>query len=193
LGGSDATISPPLRISRRWSAMTSPIRTPWSSQRANTRSMSASRPGRAMTSIRSCDSLSITSYGVMPVARRGTVSTSMRIPTLLFAATSLDAQVSPAAPRSPIASTASSATSSSVASSSSFSRNGLPTWTDGRFAASAEPSSKLASSDAPAIPSRPVSEPTRYTALPGFAVAAERRSARSTNPTHIALTSGLSA
>ena len=71
--------------------------------------------------------------------------------------------------------------------------NGFPTCTDGRLASSAAPSSKLARSDAPAMPSRPVSEPTRYTLLPAFAVAAERRSFRSTTPTHIALTKGLPA
>ena len=85
----------------------------------------------------------------------------MRMPTPLRAATSLVAHVSPAAPRSWIASTASRSTSSSVASSRSFSRNGLPTCTDGRFASSPAPSSNDASNDAPAMPSRPVSLPTR--------------------------------
>ena len=81
--------------------------------------------------------------------------------TFLRAATSLTAHVSPAAPRSCTASIASAATSSSVASRRSFSRNGLPTWTDGRFSSDPVPSSNDAKSDAPAIPSRPVSLPTR--------------------------------
>jgi len=85
----------------------------------------------------------------------------MRMPTPLRAATSLVAQVRPAAPRSWIASTASLRTSSMVASMSSFSRNGFPTCTEGRLLSSAAPSSKEARSDAPAMPSRPVSLPTR--------------------------------
>ena len=44
-----------------------------------------------------------------------------------------------------------------------------------------------------AMGARPVSLPTRYTALPGRAVPARRRSSRRTRPTHIALTTGLSA
>src|SRR2546430_168493 len=115
-GGSSATRSSPSKIASTVPPVTSPMRAPWSSHLAKMRSTSASRPGRATTSIRSCDSDSITSCGVIALARRGTRATSMRIPTPLLAATSLAAQVSPAAPRSWTASTASAATSSSVAS-----------------------------------------------------------------------------
>src|SRR2546421_2710419 len=57
-------------MSRAGSAVTSPIRVPCSSQRSKMRSTSRSRPGRGMTSIRSWDSDSMTSYGVMSCARR---------------------------------------------------------------------------------------------------------------------------
>ena len=50
---------------------------------------------------------------------------------------------------------------------SSFSANGSPTWTDGRFDGSSSVNVALASTDAPPIPSRPVAEPNSTTRLPG--------------------------
>ena len=52
-------------------------------------------------------------------------------------------------------------------SSSFFSANGSPIWTDGRLASSPSPSSALASTEAPPIPSRPVSAPNSTSTLPG--------------------------
>ena len=85
-----------------------------------------------MTSIRSWDSESITSYGVMSESRRGTLDTSMSKPAPALSAASTHADDSPAAPRSCMPTTCSVAASSRQASISTFSRNGLPTWTAGR-------------------------------------------------------------
>ena len=81
------------------------------------------------------------------------------MPAPPFAAISEDDDVSPAAPMSWIAMIASVAISSRQASSSSFSVNGSPTCTVGRFSSE----SSLNSADAmvaPWMPSRPVFEPT---------------------------------
>ena len=67
-------------------------------------------------------------------------------------------EVSPAAPMSWIAITAPEAISSRQASSSSFSANGSPTWTVGRFS-SASASKAAEAMLAPWMPSRPVFEP----------------------------------
>ena len=77
------------------------------------------------------------------------------------------AQVIPPAPRSWRPSTRPRSISSSDASISSFSANGSPTWTLGRFEGSSSPNVALARTDAPPIPSRPVVEPNRTTRLPG--------------------------
>ena len=65
--------------------------------------------------------------------------------------------------------------SSSEASIRSFSANGSPTWTDGRFEGSVSVKVALARTDAPPIPSRPVVEPNRITRLPGPGAAARVR------------------
>ncbi len=75
---------------------------------------------------------------------------------------------------------------------SSFSANGSPTWTVGRLAALLSSKVALARTLAPPIPSRPVAEPNRTTALPGPGAAARVRWRSSSNPTAITLTSGLS-
>src|SRR5271168_2410585 len=69
----------------------------------------------------------------MPVARCGTVSRSSSMPTPPLPAISTEELVSPAAPISWIATIASVAINSRQASISSFSVNGSPTWTVGRF------------------------------------------------------------
>src|SRR5205814_1441078 len=56
--------------------------------------------GRAMMSIRSCDSLSRTSYGVMPDSRLGTLARSISMPLPARLAVSQVEQVRPAAPMS---------------------------------------------------------------------------------------------
>ena len=90
------------------------------------------------------------------------------------------------------------ANSSRQHSMSSFSMNGSPTCTLGRFAA-ARPSSASpanvadASTDAPPTPSGPVREPNSTTLFPGPLATAAFRSACRIAPTHSALTSGLPA
>ena len=65
----------------------------------------------------------------------------------------------PAAPQSWSDSTRPALTSSADASISFLPVNGSPIWTDGRFSDDSSPSSWLASTDAPPIPSRPVVAP----------------------------------
>ena len=72
----------------------------------------------------------------MPVSRWGTRSRSSSKPTPPFEAISTDEDVSPAAPMSWMATMASVAISSRQASISSFSVNGSPTCTVGRFSSS---------------------------------------------------------
>ena len=109
--------------------------------------------------MRSCDSDSMISYGVMPVSRCGTCITSISMPAPPRDPISHVEQVRPAAPMSCTPMSASVCISSRHASSSSFSMNGSPTCTAGRF--SADFSSNSADAIvAPWMPSRPVFEPT---------------------------------
>ncbi len=84
----------------------------------------------------------------MPSSRIGTRSTWMIMPDSPLALISQDEHVRPAAPMSCMPTTAPLAMASSVASSSSFSVNGSPTCTLGRFASL----SSLISSDANVAP-----------------------------------------
>ncbi len=95
----------------------------------------------------------------MPVSRIGTLSSSTITPSPPLAAISNDDEVRPAAPMSWMATMASVAISSRQASSSSFSTNGSPTWTVGRFSSLSSLNSAEAMV-APWMPSRPVLEPT---------------------------------
>ena len=109
--------------------------------------------------IRSCDSESISSYGVIPSSRTGTFERSRRIPTPPREHISNVEEVRPAAPMSWIATTASPWSTSRTPSRTSFSTNGSPTCTVGRrFAFSSSKTSEAI--DAPWIPSRPVFDPT---------------------------------
>ena len=83
--------------------------------------------------MRSCDSESMISYGVMPVSRCGTSETSISTPAPPRDPISVVEQVSPAAPMSWMPMSASVCITSRHASSSSFSMNGSPTCTAGRF------------------------------------------------------------
>ncbi len=95
----------------------------------------------------------------MPSSRCGVFSSWRSIPTLPFSLISDDEHVMPAAPMSCIPTTAPVRIASRLASRSSFSVNGSPTWTLGRFASlSSEISSEA--NVAPWIPSRPVELPT---------------------------------
>src|SRR2546423_1326382 len=94
----------------------------------------------------------------MPVSRHGTLSRLRSTPRSPLAPISTAEQVRPAAPMSWIAITQSLAMISRHASSSSFSENGSPTCTVGRFSSASAPNSAEAMV-APWMPSRPVFEP----------------------------------
>ena len=140
--------------------------------------------------MRSCDSLSRISYGVIPFSRTGTRLTSMVTPTSPRAAISADDDVSPAAPMSWMATMWPLRISSRLASRSSFSVNGSPTCTRGRLASLAADKSSEAK-DAPWMPSRPVRAPTAMMELPTPWARARINSSSRRTPTHMALTSGL--
>ncbi len=157
--GTSATTCPWSFTRSRVSGSTSPMRTACRSHFSKIRSTSASRPRLTMSSMRSCDSESMISYGVMPVSRCGTAARSISIPTPPREPVSDVEHVSPAAPMSWTPTQASVAMTSRHASSSSFSMNGSPTCTAGRF--SADRSSNSAEAIvAPWMPSRPVFAPT---------------------------------
>jgi hypothetical protein len=88
-----------------------------------------------ISSIRSCDSDSMISYGVIPASRCGTSAMSTSMPTPPRDPVSLVEHVRPAAPMSCTPTTASAFMTSRHASSSSFSMNGSPTCTAGRLSA----------------------------------------------------------
>ena len=94
----------------------------------------------------------------MPVSRQGTLSSSRSTPRLPLAPISTAEQVSPAAPMSWMAMTQPLCMISRQASSRSFSENGSPTCTVGRFSSAPSPNSADAML-APWMPSRPVLEP----------------------------------
>ncbi len=72
----------------------------------------------------------------------------------------------------------------------SFSANGSPTWTVGRFDGSSAPKVAEARTEAPPIPSRPVVEPKRTARLPGPGAPARVSRRSSSRPMAITLTSG---
>ena len=109
--------------------------------------------------MRSWLSLSMISYGVMPVSRWGTRSSSISMPTSPRLPISQVEQVSPAAPISCMPTMAPVFMASMQASSSSFSMKGSPTCTLGRFCLDSSVNSAEAM-DAPWMPSRPVRAPT---------------------------------
>ncbi len=115
----------------------------------------------------------------MSASRSGTRDTSMSSPTSPFDAISDDEDDSPAAPRSCSEASVSASSSSRQHSTSFDSSKGSPIWTEGRLAESPSPSSALASTEAPPIPSRPVRAPSRTSRLPTPAAALRiRRSSR---------------
>ncbi len=98
------------------------------------------------------------------------------------------AEASPAAPQSCSDSTSPDSTRSTETSISFLPVKGSPTCTVGRLSASSSPSSWLASTDAPPMPSRPVVAPYSTTMLPGPAAFADCSRPASRIPTHMALT-----
>jgi hypothetical protein len=187
--GNSATTRSPSVTRYTGSAITSPITAAVRSHLARMASTSLSRPLRATTSMRSCDSLSRISYGVMPGSRTGTFVTSIVTPTSPRAAISADDEVSPAAPMSWIATIAPLRISSRLASSSSFSVNGSPTCTCGRRS-SLSADRSVEANDAPWMPSRPVRAPTAMMGFPTPCATARMSSSSRSSPTHMALTSG---
>ena len=109
------------------SSVTRPIGVADSSHRSQTACTSFTRSGVATTSIRSCDSESRISYGVIPSSRVGTRPVSISTPTPPRAAISALELVRPAAPMSWIATMRPEVISSRLASRSSFSVKGSPT------------------------------------------------------------------
>jgi hypothetical protein len=96
----------------------------------------------------------------MPGSRIGTRSRSSSMPASPLAAISNEEEVRPAAPMSWIAMIASFSMSSRQASIRSFSRNGSPTCTVGRFSSLSSPENSADAMVAPWMPSRPVLAPT---------------------------------
>ena len=115
------------------------------------------------------------------------------MPPVPALASSLVAQESPAPPRSWMPVTRSCAKISRQASMSSFSVNGSPTCTLGRFAGPVSSKVSDASTLTPPMPSPPVRAPNRITLLPTPSALASRTSSCRITPTHSALTSGLPA
>jgi hypothetical protein len=113
----------------------------------------------------------------------------MSTPVPPRAAISVEEETSPAAPMSWIPTMWPERISSSDASSSSFSVNGSPTCTIGRFASLSSVSSAEAKV-APWMPSRPVFEPTAMIGLPTPSATPVISSSRFISPIAIALTSG---
>jgi hypothetical protein len=156
--GRSATVALPLLITSLPESVTRPM-TAWERSHLSQMAMTSfSRPFLATSSMRSCDSESITSYGVMPSSRRGTASMSITRPLPARLAISTLEEVSPAAPMSWMPTSASVLNSSRQASSKSFSRKGSPTCTVGRFDSLSSSNSALAMV-APWMPSRPVRAP----------------------------------
>jgi hypothetical protein len=169
-------------------SVTSPIAVARTSHFSQTASTSSSSAGSTTHSIRSCDSEIMISNGSMSASRSGTFAMSRSMPTPPFDAISDELEVKPAAPRSCSEASRSRSSSSRQHSISFFSSNGSPICTDGRFASSPSPSSADASTDAPPIPSRPVSAPSSTTWLPTPAAADLVSRSCGAMPRHIALT-----
>ena len=179
------TRSPPLATSRPTTAASSP-------HRSQTPRTSSRRDGCTIASIRSCDSEVRISNGSRPGSRSGTASRSSSAPRLALDADSDTAHVRPAPPRSWSPSSRSRSTSSSEASISSLPANGSPICTLGRLSSAPSSIVRLASTDTPPIPSRPVAAPNSTRSEPSCTSRAEvtSRSAGAI-PTHITLTLGL--
>ncbi len=160
---------------------------PFVSHFAAIASTASTLEGSTTASIRSCDSLTITSNGSRSGFRFGTFATSSSRPTPPAEAISPADEVRPAAPRSWSETSRSEASSSRQHSMTFFSSKGSPICTVGRFSMPSS-SSAEARTDAPPMPSRPVEAPSRTIALPTPAAAARTIESVLARPTHIALT-----
>ena len=193
VGGMSTIVSPRHVMTRRPVSVTVPITVAGISQRAQISRKRSTLPGSTTAIMRSCDSLMRISSGVSVASRSGMVSRSTCMPPVPAAASSVVAQETPAAPRSWMPTTRSSLKSSRQHSMSSFSMKGSPTCTDGRFCCDSSSNVAEARTDAPPIPSGPVSAPKRITLLPGPGAVARWMSSCFITPTHSALTSGFCA
>ncbi len=124
------------------------------------------RAGSTIATMRSWDSLIITSNGSSQGSRRGIASRSTSIPVAPRSAVSQVAQVMPAAPRSWTRRPA-RGRSARGRLDQQLLRKRVAHRTDGRLEGSWSPNVADASTDAPPIPSRPVAEPYSTTRLPG--------------------------
>ena len=149
--------------------------------------------GSTTAIIRSCDSDIRISSGASEESRSGTRSSQTCMPPSPAEASSDVAHDRPAPPRSWIPTTISSANSSRVHSISSFSWNGSPTCTLGRFAGPVDSNVSEASTETPPMPSPPVLAPYRMTWLPDPDALARCSCSWRITPTQSALTSGLPA
>ena len=113
------------------------------------------------------------------------------MPPLPPEASSLVAHDKPAPPRSWMPTTRSSAKISSEHSIKTFSTNGSPTCTAGRFAGPVDSKVSDAKTETPPIPSPPVFAPYRTTRFPAPAAFANLMSLCFITPTQRAFTSGL--
>ncbi len=150
-------------------------------------------PGSQTAIMRSCDSLIRISSGTSEESRSGTRSSATFMPPSPALASSDVAHERPAPPRSWMPVTMPAAKSSSVHSISSFSMNGSPTWTLGRFAGPVSSNVSDARTLTPPMPSPPVRAPYRITWLPTPEAFARCRSSWRSTPMQSAFTSGLPA
>ena len=183
--------SKPSRMRSAPPSVTRPITAARTSHRSQIVSTRSSPAGSTMASIRSWDSLVMTSWASMPGSRRGIADTSTSIPTPPRDAVSLVAQVSPAPPRSWIPTTRPSSRSWRQASMSRFSSYGSPTWTLGRLSPSSSAEKPAeASTLTPPMPSLPVLEPSTTARLPTPEARPSTRRSVGSTPRQSTLTSG---
>ena len=138
--------------------------------------------------MRSCDSDSMISYGVIPVSRAGTFDRSISTPLPARPAISNVEDVRPAAPMSWMPTTASVWKSSRHASMRSFSVKGSPTCTVGRFCFASSAANSSEAIVAPWMPSRPVFEPTYTMGLPAPSARPRKMRSLRTMPRFMTLT-----
>ena len=175
----------------RSSSVTSPTTVASTSHLRQIAMNASTSPGSTTAIMRSCDSLMRISSGLSEGSRSGTRSSSTCMPPSPAAASSEVAQEMPAAPKSWMPVTSPAAKSSSVHSMRSFSMNGSPTCTAGRFDGFVASNVSLARIEAPPMPSPPVAAPYMITWLPAPVALATCRSSWRSTPTQRALTSGL--
>ena len=190
-GGTSTINSPCQVISKRSPSVTSPITVTVTSHFLQISKKRAMCFGSTIAHMRSCDSDIKISSGDSVASRNGTRSSSTFIPPLPPDANSLVAQDKPAPPRSWMPTTRSSAKISSEHSIKTFSTNGSPTCTAGRFAGPVASKVSEAKTETPPMPSPPVFAPYRTTRFPAPAALASLISLCFITPTHKAFTSGL--